>query len=78
MNAERFFKTVMTDFASDILKHESELERIINDQTMETDNKVRTIKMILKQIVDTEQAIAKFSAMMNNNNNQNTQENGQV
>ena len=68
----------MTDFASDILKQESELERVINDQTMDIDSKLKTIKMILKQIVDAEQAMTKFGSMMNNNNNQNTQENGQV
>lgn len=78
MNAERLFKTIITDLTSDLLKQESELERVINDQGLEINAKLMTIKSILKQIVVTEQSITKFSAMMNNNNNQNTQENGQV
>lgn len=78
MNAERLFKTVMTDLTSDLLKQESELERVINDQTLNIDTKLSMIKIILNQIVTTEQTINKFSVMMNNNNNQNTQENGQV
>jgi len=78
MNAERLFKTVITDLTSDLLKQESELERVINDQTLNIDTKLSMIKIILNQIVTTEQTINKFSVMMNNNNNQNTQENGQV
>ena len=68
MNTERLFNLVMSDMAMDKLKLEDELERIINNKDMSIDVKMLETKSILYRISNTENAIATFSNLLNNNN----------
>ena len=68
MNTERLFNIVIGELSIDKLKLESELETAINS-TEEVDTKVMKIKSILARISTVENSIAKFSNLINNNNN---------
>jgi putative IMPACT (imprinted ancient) family translation regulator len=68
MNTERLFNLVMSDMAMDKLKLEDDLERIINNKDMSIDVKMLETKSILYRISTTENAIATFSNLLNNNN----------
>ena len=68
MNTERLFNLVMSDMAMDKLKLEDDLERIINNKDMSIDIKMLETKSILYRISSTENAIATFSNLLNNNN----------
>ena len=68
MNTERLFNLVMTDMTMDKMKLEDDLERIINNKDMSIDEKVSMSKSILYRLSNTENAIATFSNLLNNNN----------
>jgi hypothetical protein len=68
MNTERLFNLVMSDMAMDKLKLEDDLERIINNKDMSIDVKMLETKSILYRISNTENTIATFSNLLNNNN----------
>lgn len=68
MNTERLFNIVMGELSIDKLKLESELETAINS-TDDVDAKIMKIKSILARISTIENSIAKFSNLINNNNN---------
>jgi hypothetical protein len=68
MNTERLFNLVMSDMAMDKLKLEDDLERVINNKDMSIDDKMKETKSILYRISYTENAIATFSNLLNNNN----------
>lgn len=68
MNTERLFNLVMSDMAMDKMKLEDDLERIINNKDMSIDDKIKEAKYLLYRISTTENAIATFSNLLNNNN----------
>ena len=68
MNTERLFNLVMSDMAMDKMKLEDDLERIINNKDMSIDDKIKEAKSLLYRISTTENAIATFSNLLNNNN----------
>jgi hypothetical protein len=68
MNTERLFNIVMGELSIDKLKLESELETAINS-TDDVEAKIMKIKSILARISTIENSIAKFSNLINNNNN---------
>lgn len=68
MNTERLFNLVMSDMAMDKMKLEDDLERIINNKDMSIDVKIMEAKSILYRLSSTENAIATFSNLLNNNN----------
>ena len=77
MNTERLFNIIVTDFTSDKLKLEHELERVINSD-LETEIKTKTIKNILTNLATIEISLTKFVSMIDNNTNLNTENNGKV
>ena len=68
MNTERIFNLVMMDMSVDKLKIEDDLERVINDTNIDIDTKVTTVKKLLYELSNTENAITTFSNIINNNN----------
>lgn len=67
MNSERVFKIITSDLTSDIMKDEEELERIINSD-IEIEDKINTVKNLLKRISIAELSITKFNNMVNPTN----------
>jgi hypothetical protein len=66
----RLINIVLTDLASDIMKHEEAMELAINSKD-NIDERIQTIKYHLNKIVETEQMIDKwraYTASTNNNN----------
>lgn len=68
MNTERLFSLLMSDMAMDKMKLEDDLERIINNKDMTIEVKMKEAKSLLYRISTTENAIATFSNLLNNNN----------
>jgi len=68
MNTERLFNIVIGELSIDKLKLETELETALNSSD-DVDTKVIKIKSILGRISTLENSIAKFSNLINNNNN---------
>jgi len=68
MNTERLFNIVIGELSIDKLKLETELETAINS-TEDVDAKIMKIKHILARVSTVENSIAKFSNLINNNNN---------
>lgn len=68
MNTERLFSLLMSDMAMDKMKLEDDLERIINNKDMTIEIKMKEAKSLLYRISTTENAIATFSNLLNNNN----------
>ena len=68
MNTERLFNIVIGELSIYKLKLETELENAINS-TEDVDTKIMKIKSILARISTVENSIAKFSNLINNNNN---------
>ena len=58
------------ELSNDTLKLEQELEQVINS-SIDINEKTNSVKLILSKIVTTEASIAKFTSMINNNNNLN-------
>lgn len=68
MNTERLFNLVMSDMAMDKLKIEDDMERIINNKDMTIEDKMFQMKSLLYRLSSTENTIATFSNLLNNNN----------
>lgn len=68
MNTERLFSLLMSDMAMDKMKLEDDLERVINNKDLSINDKIIMAKSIIYQISNTENAIATFSNLLNNNN----------
>jgi hypothetical protein len=77
MDAERFFKIMLTSLTSDLLILEEELERTINSN-IDTNSKIEKVKTLLKNISLTENSVSKFQNMITNNNKQILNENGKI
>jgi hypothetical protein len=81
MDTNRLVNIVLTNLSLENLKLQEELERIINSNTEETQSKVYKITTILEKIVLNEMSLTKFQSMIqpkNNNENQNSQQDGQI
>lgn len=80
MNIENLFKLIVMELSSDSIKLECELERVINSNN-DTESKLKEIKELLVKITNAEASMAKFSAMINNdknNNNLKKEKNGTI
>jgi hypothetical protein len=69
----RMISIILTELASDIMKHEEAMENAINSKDG-IDGRIETIKHHLGEIVKTEKMIEKwreYTAASNNNNEQN-------
>lgn len=73
MTTERVFSLVMMGMTSDKMMLEDDLERIINNKEMSIEEKVKQIKTTMYNVSTIENAINKFSILINNNNNNNNQ-----
>jgi D-ribose pyranose/furanose isomerase RbsD len=56
----RIFDIIKNELNADKLKLEEEFERVVNDKSLETNDKVATIKNILKEIAIIEMSFEKF------------------
>ena len=69
----RLISIILTDLATDKLKAEEKLQRLINDKG-DIDENIKKIKSVLREIVVIDQMINKwkdYTATDNNNNNNN-------
>ena len=57
----RIFDIIKTELLSDKLKHEEEIERVINNKNLETNDKVATIKTLLSVVAMIDASILKFN-----------------
>ena len=69
MNTERIINLVMMEMTMEKMKTEEEIERYINRNDISIDDKTLNIKNLIYRLSSTENAIATFSNMLNNNNN---------
>jgi hypothetical protein len=60
----RIFDIIKSELATDKLKAEEELERIINDKSLEIDDKVMAIKKKLNDAVIAELSFDRFSKLI--------------
>jgi hypothetical protein len=58
----RIFDIIKSEINSDKLKIEEEIERVINDKSLETNNKVAIIKNLLKEVAIIESSFEKFKS----------------
>ena len=58
----RIFDIIKSEINSDKLKVEEEIERVINDKTLDTNNKVAIIKNLLKEVAIIESSFEKFKS----------------
>ena len=68
MNTERLLNIVMMDMTMDKMKIEDDIERTINDNDISIDEKTMKMKSLIHRLSTTENSIATFSNMLNNNN----------
>lgn len=68
MNQERIINLVQMDLATDQMKLEGELERIINSD-IDINKKLAKIKKILAELVTIEASIIKFTNLASSTNN---------
>jgi len=57
----RIFDIIKSELMADKLKVEEELERVINDKSLETNDKIATTKQLLKEAALIELAFDKFN-----------------
>jgi hypothetical protein len=67
MNHDRFFKLMLMDLSSELLKLEEELENTVNSK-LEINEKINTVKKLLNNLSITELSINRFNNMMTKNN----------
>jgi hypothetical protein len=60
----RLFNIIISEINSDKLKLEEELERLLNNKEIETNDKVNKIKAILREIAITEMSFKTFGNLM--------------
>tara|TARA_R110000782_G_scaffold52910_1_gene112929 strand:- start:241 stop:462 length:222 start_codon:yes stop_codon:yes gene_type:complete len=60
----RIFDIIKSELMADKLKAEEELERVINDKGLETNDKVVSIKKILYDIAMTESSFEAFKKLI--------------
>jgi len=75
MNTERIINLVMMEMTMDKMKLEDDIERAINRNDISIEERTNTLKSLVYRLSTTENAIATFSNMLNNNNNTKEKEN---
>ncbi len=65
METNRIINIVLADLALNTLKHQEELEYIMNLHSEDIDNKVAKIKGTLKQLIENDLMIQKFQSLIN-------------
>lgn len=70
----RMIELILTELASDKIKAEEKLQRLINNNGIDVDDQVEEIKLTLAEVVKIDQMINKWKAYTtpntdNNNNN---------
>ena len=61
----RIFDIIKSELQADKMKAEEELERVINNKSLKTDDKVVMIKELLKEIATTESSFNVFEKLTN-------------
>ena len=56
----RIVDVIMSELNSDKLKLEEDIERILNDKSLDAENKTGTIKKLLAKVVSLEMSFVKF------------------
>ena len=67
----RIFDIIKSELNADKLKVEEELERVINDKSLETNDKVVTIKRLLREVTLIESAFEKWKTYTTNDETEN-------
>ena len=72
----RILEIVLRELASDVLKNEEKLQRLINNNDGDLDESINNIKSLLKEITQLEDMIEKWKSYIEpmsdkNNNNDN-------
>ena len=75
MNTERIINLVMMEMTMDKMKLEDDIESVINRNDISIEERTNTLKSLVYRLSTTENAIATFSNMLNNNNNTKEKEN---
>ena len=70
----RIFDIIKSELNSDKLKLEEELERVINDKSLETDDKVATIKKLLSEVAIIETSFKTFEKMITSDESETNKE----
>jgi len=70
----RIFDILKSQLSSDKLKIEEELERILNDKSLETNKRVDTVGQLLKEVVLIESSFIKLDEYMSDINDNNNNE----
>jgi|TARA_R110001592_G_scaffold217776_1_gene471617 hypothetical protein len=71
----RILEIVLRELASDVLRNEEKLQRLINNNDSDLDKSINDIKSLLKEITQLEDMIEKWKSYIepmgdeNNNNN---------
>jgi len=60
----RIFDIIKSELNTDKLKLEEEIERVINNKSLETNNKVATIKKLLSEVAIIEASFKSFEKMI--------------
>ncbi len=68
----RIFDIIKSELNSDKLKLEEEFERVVNDKSLETDDKIATIKKLIKEIAIIEMSFKKFEGYTTNDEDDKT------
>lgn len=67
----RIFDIIKSELNSDKLKLEEEIERVINDKSLETNDKVSTVKTLLKEVALIEASFEKFKTYIDDTSKNN-------
>ena len=70
----RIFDIIKSELNADKLKVEEELERVINDKSLGTNDKVVTIKKLLREVTQIELAFEKWITYTDNDSSENNEE----
>jgi len=67
----RIFDIIKSELNADKLKAEEELERVINDKSLETNDKVVTIKKLLREVTQIELSFEKWETYITGDETEN-------
>jgi hypothetical protein len=67
----RIFDMIKSELNADKLKAEEELERVINDKSLETNDKVVTIKKLLREVTQIELSFEKWKTYITGDETEN-------
>ena len=59
----RIFDIIKSELTADKLKAEEEIERVINDKSLETNDKVATLKILLREVAIIESSFETFTKL---------------